>query len=83
MPPTNMTSLTSPADIPASFIACLQGVIVRLINVATNCSNLDLVNLFTRCLGPDASAVIKGRFISVSINVDNSIFAFSADSRNL
>ena len=34
----------------------------------------------TRCFGPDWSAVIKGRLISVSIAVDNSILAFSAAS---
>ena len=33
-------------------------------------------------LGPDASAVIKGRFTSVSMAVDNSILAFSAASFN-
>ena len=42
-----------------------------------------LVNLTLRCLGPDASAVTKGRFMSVSTVLDNSILAFSAASFNL
>ncbi len=39
--------------------------------------------LESRCLGPDASAVRKGRSMSVLINVDNSILAFSAASFSL
>ena len=35
------------------------------------------------CLGPVLSAVIKGKFISVCVAEDNSIFAFSAASFNL
>ncbi len=33
-----------------------------------------------RCLGPEASAVMKGRLMSVSIIVESSILAFSAAS---
>jgi hypothetical protein len=34
----------------------------------------------TRCLGPDASALMKGRLISVLDVLESSIFAFSAAS---
>jgi len=36
-----------------------------------------------QCFGPEASAVINGRYILVSRTVDSSIFAFSAASSNL
>ena len=49
----------------------------------TSCSNFARVNFIIRCFGPVASAVINGRFISVSIAEDNSIFAFSALSFSL
>ena len=42
---------------------------------STICSNLARVSLILRCLGPAASAVTKGRLISVSTVLDNSIFA--------
>jgi hypothetical protein len=41
------------------------------------------VNFKLTCLGPVLSAVINGRFISVCVADDNSIFAFSAASFNL
>ena len=43
-------------------------------------SSLARVIFIRRCLGPEASAVMKGRLISVSIVVDSSILAFSAAS---
>ena len=49
-----------------------------------NSSSLALVILNSRFLAPeDGSWAINGRFTSVSITVDNSIFAFSAASRIL
>ena len=47
------------------------------------CSNCERVRFISRCLGPVASAVTKGRFISVSVAVESSIFARSAASLSL
>ena len=47
-----------------------------------SCSSLDRESLIKRCLGPEASAVMNGRLISVSIVVESSILAFSAASFN-
>ena len=44
-------------------------------------SNLLLLILMFRCLGPEASAVIKGRLISVSLSWSSSRLAFSLASR--
>ena len=49
---------------------------------STNFSKSALV-IFNEMFGPDASAVIKGKFMSVVLELDNSIFAFSAASFNL
>jgi hypothetical protein len=38
------------------------------------------VSFDTKCFGPDASAVMNGRFTSVSLEEESSIFAFSAAS---
>ena len=43
---------------PASSIAFLTGSIDLLTKSLVNCSNFDLVKETTRCLGPDAVAVI-------------------------
>ena len=46
-----------------------------------NSSSLDLVSLNSRFFAPDdGSCAINGKLTSVSITVDNSIFAFSAAS---
>ena len=37
--------------------------------------------VMVRCLGPEASAVMKGRFMSVVSVLESSTFAFSAASR--
>ena len=50
---------------PASFMACWHGGMVRWMRSATSCSSLARVRGSTRCLGPLASAVMKGRLISV------------------
>ena len=83
MPPTITTSFISAAENPESFNAVLQGANVLSISFSTNASSLALVNFKLTCLGPVLSAVIKGRFISVWVAEDNSIFAFSAASFNL
>ena len=45
-------------------------------------SNLARDRRMFRCFGPDASAVMKGRLISVSFSASSSRFAFSAASRS-
>ena len=80
MPPTRITSSISPAVTPASFSAARQGSNVRLIRSSTRLSSLARDSFMTRCLGPDASAVMNGRLISVSLLDDSSILAFSAAS---
>ena len=67
----------------ASARAFLHGPVVPSIRSPTSCSNFDLDSFMRRCLGPEASAVTKGRLISVSIAVESSIFALSAASFNL
>src|SRR5258708_21630178 len=47
---------------------------------STSASNLARVSFMVKCLGPEASAVMNGRLISVCVVDDSSIFAFSADS---
>ena len=65
IPPTRITSLISPALNPASFKACLQGSIDLSTKFDTRDSNFDLDSFILRCFGPEASAVIKGKFTSV------------------
>ena len=83
MPPTRIISLISPAFSPASFSASSHGFTVLWIRSSAKDSNLDLEIGSSKCLGPDASAEIKGIFTLVCSVVDNSIFAFSAPSFNL
>ena len=80
MPPTRTTSLISAADKPASLSACRQGSIVFCTRSSTSASNLARVSFMVRCFGPEASAVMNGRLISVCVVEDSSILAFSADS---
>ena len=79
-PPTRITSSISPGLTPASFMAWRHGPSVRSISSATSDSSLARVRVRTRCLGPLASAVMKGRLISVWSVVDSSHLAFSAAS---
>jgi hypothetical protein len=58
MPPTRMTSPMSETFTPASLMAILQGSMVRWIRSSTRDSNLARVIFMTRCLGPEASAVM-------------------------
>ena len=80
MPPTRMTSPMSASEMPESLIATRQGSIVRSIRSSTSASNLARVIFIDRCFGPDWSAVMYGRLISVCCELDSSIFAFSAES---
>ena len=79
-PPTRITSSTSFAATPASFIACRHGSVVRSMRSMTSDSSLARVRVMTRCLGPLASAVMNGRLISVWSVLDSSTLAFSAAS---
>ena len=80
MPPTRMTSSISLAFRPASLRAALHGPTVRWISSSTRVSSLARVSLTLRCFGPLASAVMKGRLMSVWVALDSSILAFSAAS---
>ena len=64
----------------ASARALRTGSSVRLMRSATRSSSLARVRVITRCLGPAASAEMKGRLTSVLVVLDSSIFAFSAAS---
>ena len=75
-----MTSEISELDKPASCIACSHGAAVLSIKSSTNDSNFERVIFTTKCFGPDASAVMYGKFTSVCELLDSSIFAFSAAS---
>ena len=83
IPPTKITSFISEALMPASFRADLQGPKEPLTKSSTRSSYLALVNFTFKCFGPDWSAVMNGKLISVWTELDNSIFAFSAPSLSL
>ena len=80
MPPTRTTSSIWPAVTPASFSAWRQGSTVFWMRSSTRASSLARVSFRVRCFGPEASAVMKGRLISVWVEDDSSILAFSAAS---
>ena len=63
-------------------MAWRQGSTVLSTRVPTSCSSFDRLRVIIRCLGPEESAVMKGRLISVCIRVDSSILARSAASRS-
>mmetsp|Transcript_69114 Transcript_69114/g.112202 ORF Transcript_69114/g.112202 Transcript_69114/m.112202 type:complete len:209 (-) Transcript_69114:882-1508(-) len=81
MPPTNSTSLMSEVCRPASLSAALHGSLVRSMSPPTSLDSSARVTFMFMCLGPEASAVKKGRLISVLGADDNSHLAFSAASR--
>mmetsp|Transcript_31801 Transcript_31801/g.78466 ORF Transcript_31801/g.78466 Transcript_31801/m.78466 type:complete len:370 (-) Transcript_31801:216-1325(-) len=81
MPPTRITSATSLVETPASRRQFLHGSMVRWMSESVSSSSLARDILMLRCLGPDASAVMKGRLISVEPVEESSVFAFSAASR--
>lgn len=53
-----------------------QGLIVLFRKSSVKLSSFALVILYIKCLGPEASAVKKGRLTSVWVDWDNYIFAF-------
>ena len=79
-PPTRTTSSISFAVFCESARDFLVGSIARWKRSSHIASNLARDSFFTRCLGPEASAVRKGRLISVSSVLESSILAFSAAS---
>mmetsp|Transcript_458 Transcript_458/g.1376 ORF Transcript_458/g.1376 Transcript_458/m.1376 type:complete len:344 (+) Transcript_458:693-1724(+) len=81
IPPTRRTSEISPVVIPASLTQFLHGCLVRSRRPATRSSSLARVSVIAMCFGPVASAVMKGKLMSVDCAEDNSILAFSAASR--
>jgi actin-like ATPase involved in cell morphogenesis len=80
IPPTSTASAMSDGLSLASSSARLHGSMVRSIRSPVSCSSLARVSVICRCLGPLASAVMKGRFSSLCITVESSILAFSAAS---
>ena len=80
IPPTRITSSMSAAVTPASCIAILHGSILRWISSSTKLSSLARVILMFMCLGPEASAVMYGKFTSVCALLLNSILVRSAAS---
>mmetsp|Transcript_14331 Transcript_14331/g.38371 ORF Transcript_14331/g.38371 Transcript_14331/m.38371 type:complete len:527 (-) Transcript_14331:71-1651(-) len=81
MPPTSRISLRSFEAIPASFRHFFMGSSVRATSGSTMDSNLARESTRFMCLGPDASAVMKGRLTSVLTADESSHFARSAASR--
>ena len=79
-PPTRITSSISEAFMLASCRAFRRGSIVAWIRLSHNCSNWARVSVRTRCFGIPLTGNMYGRLISVEVELDNSIFAFSAAS---
>ena len=69
--------------IPASESARRTGSAVFSTKSRVNSSNLALVRFISKCFGPSAVAVMKGRLIFVVVAEESSFFAFSAASLNL
>ena len=59
---------------------CSTGPRQRSIRRSTSCSNLARVSDICRCFGPEASAVMNGRLMSVVLACDRSFLARSAAS---
>ena len=77
-PPTRMIS--SGFSIFASRRQFWQGPTARRIVASVSCSSLARVSVAWRCFGPEASAVMNGRLISVEAAEESSHLAFSAAS---
>ncbi len=77
-PPTITTLPISEVEIFASSKAFeIDGLHLSTIGLISS-SSLERVNLISRFFAPDeGSCAINGKLMSVSITVDNSIFAFS------
>mmetsp|Transcript_31089 Transcript_31089/g.73272 ORF Transcript_31089/g.73272 Transcript_31089/m.73272 type:complete len:329 (+) Transcript_31089:552-1538(+) len=82
MPPTKMISWMSDLSTSASLMQALQGSMDRSTSGWTMFSNWAREILEFMCLGPVASAVIKGRETSVCARPSSSRLAFSAASRS-
>ena len=80
IPPTRMTVSSWEAVRPASLRAILQGSMVFSTRSPTRLSSVARSMVSARCLGPVVSAVMKGRFTSVSVADDSSCLARSAAS---
>jgi hypothetical protein len=65
IPPTRITSSILFLARSESLIQFSQGLIVLFKKSSVRDSSLALVSLKMKCLGPEASAVKKGRFTSV------------------
>ena len=65
MPPTSKTSLISDAEMPASLMHARQGSLVRSRSGPTSFSSCARESDMAMCFGPEASAVMKGRLMSV------------------
>mmetsp|Transcript_15047 Transcript_15047/g.25764 ORF Transcript_15047/g.25764 Transcript_15047/m.25764 type:complete len:224 (+) Transcript_15047:817-1488(+) len=65
IPPTRMTSEMSVVLTPASFRHALHGSMVRSMRGPTRDSSLARLSFTFMCFGPDASAVMNGRLMSV------------------
>ena len=72
--------MISDFEIPASDKACSTGFLHLSNKSKHKSSNLALVKFKSKCFGPLASAVMKGKLILVSNTDDNSHLAFSAAS---
>ena len=81
IPPTRITSWISDAFSPESFRHTSHGFTVRFTSPSTSPSSFDRVSVSCRWSGPLSFADTYGRFTSVCIADDSSIFAFSAASR--
>ncbi len=66
--------------IPASASACLTGPMVRSTKWLVSWSNLARLSVMFKCFGPEASAVMNGKLMSVCEVEDNSHLPFSAAS---
>lgn len=69
--------------LPESLRHALHGPKVFCTKCSTKDSNLALVSLILKCLGPEESAVMNGNDTSVAARPSNSLLAFSAASRSL
>ena len=79
-PPTRMTLSMSLAVRDASESAWRRGLMVSSTRSAVSSLNLARVRVTSRCLGPEASMVMKGWLMFVLMTPESSILAFSAAS---
>ena len=79
-PPTKSTFPRSELLSPASFMEFCTGTAVLSVKSEVISSNFALLSFISKCFGPSAVAVMKGRLISVVVAEESSFFAFSAAS---